>query len=84
MGHTITEKILARAAGLDTVRPRENHQMRPDYMIAYDFPGYTDVMFRQMRDDFGITFNSVLESGGLALGNKVQVTLEVEAVRRNG
>ena len=24
-------------------------------MIAYDFPGYTDVMFRQMREDFGIT-----------------------------
>lgn len=55
MGHTITEKILARAAGLDGVHPRENHQVRPDYMIAYDFPGYTDVMFRQMRDDFGIT-----------------------------
>jgi len=36
------------------------------------------------RDDFGITFNSVLESGGVALGNKVQVTLEIEAVRRDG
>jgi polyisoprenoid-binding protein YceI len=35
------------------------------------------------RDDFGITFNSVLESGGLALGNKVQITLEIEAVRRD-
>jgi len=34
------------------------------------------------RDDFGITFNSVLESGGLALANKVQITLEIEAVRR--
>lgn len=55
MGSTITEKILARAGGLETVRPKENHPIRPDYMIAYDFPGYTDVMFRQMRDDFGIT-----------------------------
>ena len=36
------------------------------------------------RDDFGITFNSVLESGGVALGNKVQVMLEIEAVRRDG
>jgi polyisoprenoid-binding protein YceI len=36
------------------------------------------------RDDFGITFNSVLESGGVALGNKVQITLEIEAVRRDG
>ena len=36
------------------------------------------------RDDFGITFNSVLESGGLGLGNKVQITLEIQAVRREG
>lgn len=55
MGSTITEKILARAAGREVVRPKENHPIRPDYMIAYDFPGYTDVMFRQMRDDFGIS-----------------------------
>ncbi|GAC67666.1 3-isopropylmalate dehydratase large subunit [Gordonia soli] len=63
MGHTITEKILARTAGPAparagenrAVRAGENHAVRPARMIAYDFPGYTDVMFRQMRDDFGIT-----------------------------
>ena len=52
MGHTITEKILARAAGRDAVRAGENMAFAPNYMIAYDFPGYTDVMFRQMHDDF--------------------------------
>lgn len=51
---TITEKILARSAGVDSVRPGENMPFRPDYMFAYDFPGYTDVMFKQMHDDFGI------------------------------
>lgn len=55
MGSTITEKILARAGGVESVRARENAPFRPDYMIAYDFPGYTDVMFKQMADDFGIT-----------------------------
>ncbi|SFN01337.1 3-isopropylmalate/(R)-2-methylmalate dehydratase large subunit [Pseudonocardia ammonioxydans] len=54
MGATITEKILARAAGVPSVRAGDNLPIRPDYMIAYDFPGYTDVMFRQMHDDFGI------------------------------
>jgi 3-isopropylmalate/(R)-2-methylmalate dehydratase large subunit len=54
MGSTITEKILARVGGLPVVRPGDNAPFRPDYMIAYDFPGYTDVMFRQMADDFGI------------------------------
>jgi 3-isopropylmalate/(R)-2-methylmalate dehydratase large subunit len=54
MGSTIVEKILARAGGLSEVRPGQNAAFRPDYMIAYDFPGYTDVMFRQMAQDFGI------------------------------
>ncbi|MEV0110822.1 aconitase family protein [Nocardia sp. NPDC050799] len=51
----MTEKILGRASDQDTVRARENHAVQPARMIAYDFPGYTDVMFRQMREDFGIT-----------------------------
>lgn len=54
VGATIAEKILARAAGVASVRAGDNLPVRPDYMIAYDFPGYTDVMFRQMHDDFGI------------------------------
>ncbi|UCE31904.1 MAG: 3-isopropylmalate dehydratase [Burkholderiales bacterium] len=54
MGSTITEKILARVAGRDRVRPGDEVLARPDFVIAYDFPGYTDVIFRQMRDDFGI------------------------------
>jgi 3-isopropylmalate/(R)-2-methylmalate dehydratase large subunit len=55
MPSTITEKILARAAGVESVKAGDNLPVKPDYMIAYDFPGYTDVMFRQMHDDFGIT-----------------------------
>lgn len=54
MGSTITEKILARAGGLETVSAGQNAPFRPDYMIAYDYPGYTDVMFKQMAEDFGI------------------------------
>ncbi|MBY4127086.1 3-isopropylmalate dehydratase [Rhodococcus fascians] len=51
----MVEKILGKACAGDPVRAGENHAVRPARMIAYDFPGYTDVMFRQMRDDFGIT-----------------------------
>ena len=32
------------------------------------------------RRDFGIEFNMVLEGGGVGLGNKVQISLEIEAV----
>ena len=32
------------------------------------------------RRDFGISFNSALEGGGVALGNKIQITLEIEAI----
>jgi polyisoprenoid-binding protein YceI len=33
------------------------------------------------REDFGLTWNQVLETGGLVVGKKVKVILEVEAVR---
>jgi 3-isopropylmalate/(R)-2-methylmalate dehydratase large subunit len=54
LGFTITEKILARVSGRDAVRAGDEVLARPDFVIAYDFPGYTDVIFKQMRDDFGI------------------------------
>jgi 3-isopropylmalate/(R)-2-methylmalate dehydratase large subunit len=54
MGSTITEKILARVAGREHVRAGDEVLARPDFVIAYDFPGYTDVIFKQMREDFGI------------------------------
>jgi 3-isopropylmalate/(R)-2-methylmalate dehydratase large subunit len=55
LGHTIAEKILARAAGLGTVHAGQEIEVKPDYVIAYDFPGYTDVIFKQMEEEFGIT-----------------------------
>jgi len=54
MGFTITEKILARVASREAVRAGDEVLSRPDFVIAYDFPGYTDVIFKQMKDDFGI------------------------------
>lgn len=54
MGLTISEKILARASGRSQVRAGDEVRARPDFVIAYDFPGYTDVIFRQMKDEFGI------------------------------
>ena len=54
MGYTITEKILARASGRDFVKAGDEVQAKPDFVIAYDFPGYTDVYFKSMKDDFGI------------------------------
>ncbi len=32
------------------------------------------------RSDYGISFNMPLEGGGVGLGNKVKITLEIEAV----
>jgi 3-isopropylmalate/(R)-2-methylmalate dehydratase large subunit len=54
MGYTITEKILARVAGLPAVNAGDEIMAKPDYVIAYDFPGYTDVYFKQMKEEFGI------------------------------
>ena len=49
----MTEKILARASGRSFVRAGDAIEARPDFVISYDFPGYTDVFFREAREDFG-------------------------------
>ncbi|CAM3939109.1 hypothetical protein [Bordetella muralis] len=49
MGHTITEKILARAAALPAVSVGDEIMVKPDFVLAYDFPGYTDVYFKQIK-----------------------------------
>lgn len=54
MPQTMTEKILARVAGRASVRPGEEVLARPDFVIAYDFPGYTDVFFKEAREEFGV------------------------------
>ena len=33
------------------------------------------------RDDFGLTWNQALETGGFVVSNKVKITVDVEAVR---
>ncbi len=33
------------------------------------------------RGDFGVSFNGVLETGGVIVGDKVKITLHIEAVR---
>jgi polyisoprenoid-binding protein YceI len=35
------------------------------------------------RSDFGITWNNVLESGGVAVSDKVKLTLDIAAVRQD-
>lgn len=54
MGYTIAEKILARVSDRPGVKAGDEVMAKPDFVIAYDFPGYTDVYFRQMKEDFGI------------------------------
>lgn len=46
----MTEKILARASGRPHVRPGDEVEARPDFVVSYDFPGYTDVFFREARE----------------------------------
>lgn len=41
-------------AGREQVKAGDDIYARPDFVIAYDFPGYTDVMFQQIKEDFGI------------------------------
>lgn len=39
---------------------------------------------RIARKDFGLTWNAVLESGGFVVGDDVDITIDVELVRKGG
>ncbi len=47
-----------------------------NHRIGFSAEGVID------RRDFGITYNSVLDKGGLAVGNDVTIQLEIEAIRQ--
>ena len=84
MGSTIAEKILARAAGLASVAAGDEVRARPDFVIAYDFPGYTDVIFKQMKEDFGIDKVTAPERFALFIDHMVPaVTPEEEDLHQN-
>ena len=54
MPQTLTEKILSRVGNHAHARAGDELVARPDFVIAYDFPGYTDVIFEQMKQEFAI------------------------------
>lgn len=47
-GFTLTEKVLARCAGLQQVRAGDEVRVRPDFVHAYELKGTTDVIERDM------------------------------------
>jgi 3-isopropylmalate/(R)-2-methylmalate dehydratase large subunit len=84
MGYTITEKILARAAGLPAVKAGDEVMAKPDFVLAYDFPGYTDVYFKQMKEEFGIDKVAEPERFGIFIDHMVPVATPKEEELHQG
>lgn len=78
MPQTMTEKILARASGQARVSPGQEITARPDFVISYDFPGYTDVFFKETREDFGVEKVSSPERFVLFIDHMVPATAPKE------
>jgi 3-isopropylmalate/(R)-2-methylmalate dehydratase large subunit len=78
MGYTITEKILARAAGLPVVRAGDEISVKPDFILAYDFPGYTDNYFSQMKELSGSATVSEPDRIGIFIDHMVPATTPQE------
>ncbi len=84
MGFTITEKILARVSGLQSVKAGDEIMAKPDFVLAYDFPGYTDVIFRQLKNDFGITKMPEPERFGIFIDHMVPAVSPAEEELHKG
>lgn len=70
MAMTIAEKILARAAGLTAVRADQDILVKPDFVLAYELKGYTDVYFRKISE-FGIAKLREPERFGIFIDHRV-------------
>jgi len=54
MGRTITEKIVARAAGREKIERGEFLFVKPDLIIFYTFPGWSDSFARMLKQELGL------------------------------
>lgn len=57
----------------------EIHGFQPETPFGDSRTGFTATAEIDRRD-FGVSFNLALEGGGVGLGNKIQITLEIEAI----
>lgn len=57
---------------------------KPDYVLAYDFPGYTDVYFRDMKEKFGIERVAEPERFGMFIDHMVPVATPKEEELHQG
>ncbi len=71
MGYTLAEKVLGRASGGSPVKAGTDIEVKPDFVLAYDFPGYTDVIFKQMKEEFGIEKVAEPERFGIFIDHMV-------------
>ncbi|MEQ8602818.1 MAG: aconitase family protein [Marivibrio sp.] len=71
MGYTLAEKVLGRAAGGGPATAGSDVEVKPDFVLAYDFPGYTDVIFKQMKEEFGIARVAEPERYGIFIDHMV-------------
>ena len=78
MGYTLAEKVLARVSGRPGVRAGDEVMAKPDFVVVYDFPGYTDVIFRQMKEEFGIEKIAEPERFAIFIDHMVPVATPAE------
>ena len=79
MGYTIAEKILGRASKAGApIRAGSQVEVKPDFVLGYDFPGYLDVMFRQLREELGIERIAEPERFGIFIDHMVPAATPAE------
>jgi len=84
MGHTITEKILARAAGKPAVKAGDDIRAKPDFVLAYDFPSSSDVLLRHVTDEFGVKRVPEPERFGIFIDHMVPAITPQEEIFHQG
>ena len=52
------------------------HELMADTSLRFSY------VRKQLRNDFGLTWNQALETGGVLVSNEVEISVEVELIRQ--
>lgn len=73
--------LTIQAASIDTrTQQRDDHLRSADFFATDGYPELSFTSTAVERDDWGLTYNQALETGGWVVGKEIKITPAVEAV----
>ena len=75
---TPNEKLMARAAGMKAITDGATH-----YCASLGLPSFREAVARNYRKEFGVDIEMPMDGGGVLVGDKITIEIDVQFTRQN-